>query len=151
MGDGGGADLRRGADALSKLKSGFDKALKTFDGSSGSASSLSHHVLERSSFSGTNVAFPEASGLHEQYQNVHDRIVSMSKTLGLYVEAMTLAAQAADGTYDGTEEEVRRRFWAIKSQLDKEYAETHPTPKAPEQPGKAGPKHSGGKSVGDGF
>ncbi|GAA1045340.1 hypothetical protein GCM10009566_71350 [Streptomyces murinus] len=151
MGDGGSVDLRRGVDALSKLKGGFDKALTTLEGSSGGTASLGQHTLERSSFSGTNVPFPEASGLHAQYQNVHDRILSMSKTLGLHIEAMTLAMQAADGTYDGTEEDVRRRFWEIKSQLDKEYEKTHPAHEKHQQPGKGTQKHNQSKSVGDGF
>ena len=146
MGD--SVDLRRGIGALSKLKGGFDKALKTLEGSSGGTSGLGQHSLERSSFSGTDIPFAEASGLHQQYQDVHDRIMGMSKSLGLQIEAMTLAMQTADGTYDGTEEDARRRFWEIKSHLDSEYAKAHPTH---EQHEKNAQKHTNGKSVGGGF
>ncbi|MFY4718550.1 hypothetical protein [Streptomyces sp. LaBMicrA B280] len=149
MGD--SVDLRRGIGALTKLKGGFDEALKTLEGSSGGTSDLAQHTLERTSFSGTNIPFAEATGLHQQYQAVHDRIMSMSKTLGLQIEAMTVAMQSADGTYDGTEEDARRRFWQIKTQLDKEYQKTHPAHEKHEQPGKGTQRHDQSKSVGDGF
>ncbi|MGW0885150.1 hypothetical protein [Streptomyces sp. NPDC002671] len=149
MGDGGRSDLRRGVEALSKFKEDVDKALTKFDESPGSASKIAHHALSRTSFSGTQIPFGEAHDLHSQYEHVHERLVYLSKTLGLHIEALTLAAHATDATYDLTEDEVRRRFWKIKSQLDEEYQKaTNKHEPKDEQPRKDTRKHTDQKSAG---
>ena len=145
MSDGGGSSLRRGVDALSKFKDDVDKALQKFEDSPGSPSKLAHHALSRASFSGTQVPFDEAHDLHAQYEHVHERLTHLSKTLSLQIEALTLAAHASDVTYDGSEDEVRRRFWEIKSQLDEEHQQA--TQKH-EQPHKDTRQYTDHKSAG---
>ncbi|MEV5349272.1 hypothetical protein OG350_27490 [Streptomyces achromogenes] len=145
MGDGGGSGMRRGIDALSKFKKDVDKALRAFEGAPGSPSRLAEHTLSAGSFSGSNIPFHEATELHSKYEQVHERLTSLSQNLGLQIEALTLAAHAADVTYDGTEDEVRRRFWAIHSHLDQEHrTATQKDDPAEQQPGNAG-EHVGGK------
>ncbi|MEU9989376.1 hypothetical protein AB0E10_21790 [Streptomyces sp. NPDC048045] len=146
MSDGDGSGLRRGADALSKFSTGLTNALTAFNESAGSPSSLDQHGLGRPSFSGSQVKFAEADYLFKQYGRVHDSLKSMSRTLGLHIEALQLAAKAADGTYVATEDEVRRRFWEIKTQIDEEYRKTHP--KQHPQPPKDTRQHTDDKTSG---
>ncbi|MGW1170346.1 hypothetical protein [Streptomyces sp. NPDC002550] len=149
MSDGGSANLRRGADALAKFSQGLSDALGAFEKSPANPSSLGHHGLDRQSFSGTKIPFPEADYLHGQYTDVHDRLMHMSTILSLHMEALQCAARSADATYDDTEGEVRRRFWEIKTQLDKEYQKAHPKEhEHNEQPPKDTRQHSGDKSAG---
>jgi hypothetical protein len=126
VGDGGRSNLKRGVEVLSKFKDDINKALHTFEQSPGSASKIADHELSRASFSGAQLPFGAAEDLHLQYKHVHARLMHLSKTLALQIEAMTLAAHSADATYDGTEDEVRRRFWQIKTQLDDEYRKANP-------------------------
>ncbi|MGW4563529.1 hypothetical protein ACWEN3_14310 [Streptomyces sp. NPDC004561] len=156
MGDGGGSSLRRGLDALSKFKGEVDKALNAFERSPGSSSKLADHALSRASFGGSQIPFGEADDLHSQYEHVHERLVYLSKTLNLQIEALTCAAHAADVTYDGSEDEARRRFWEIKTQLDEEYQKSpnkqDPAPKNDQQqdetPQKDTRQHTDQKSSG---
>ncbi|MFF8732876.1 hypothetical protein ACF073_41410 [Streptomyces sp. NPDC015171] len=150
MSGGSGSGMRRGIDALSKFKKKVDDALKAFEGAPGSPSRLAEHKLSAGSFSGSNIHFSEAADLHSNYELVHERLTSLSKNLGMQIEALTLATRAADVTYDGTEEEVRRRFWEIRTHLDEEHqkAARHKDEHAERQPAK-GAEHSGGsKSAG---
>ncbi|MGW7786657.1 hypothetical protein [Streptomyces tricolor] len=121
MSGGSGSGMRRGIDALSKFKKKVDDALKAFEGAPGSPSRLAEHTLSVSSFSGSSSPFHEAVELHGKYEQVHERLTSLSKNLGLQIEALKLATHAADATYDGTEDEVRRRFWEIRSHLAEEH------------------------------
>jgi hypothetical protein len=135
--------MRRGIDALSKFKNDVDKALKAFEGAPGSPSRLAEHTLSAGSFSGSNIPFHEATELHSKYEQVHERLTSLSQNLGLQIEALTLAAHAADVTYDGTEDEVRRRFWQIRSHLDQEHrTATQKDEHAEKKPAEAG-EHGG--------
>ncbi|MEU6240468.1 hypothetical protein GTW40_10595 [Streptomyces sp. SID4985] len=133
MAGGSGSHVRRGIDALSKFKTKVDDALRTFEDAPGGPSKVAQHRLERSSFGGANAPFHEAVDLHGQYERVHERLTYLSKSLGLQIEALTLATRASDGTYDGAEAEVERRFWEIKSHLDEEHKKaTEPHDKKPE-------------------
>ncbi|MEU2926385.1 hypothetical protein ABZ636_15280 [Streptomyces sp. NPDC007251] len=145
MSDGGSANLRRGADALSKFSDGLSNALTRFEESPASPSRLGHHGLDRKSFGGAEIPFTEADDLHKKYTEVHDLLMSMSSTLRLHIEALQLAARSADSTYDGTEDEVRRRFWEIKTKLDQEFQKTHPEK---QQPRKDTRQHTDDKSAG---
>ncbi|WP_330460158.1 hypothetical protein OIB37_26775 [Streptomyces sp. NBC_00820] len=144
MGDGGGSDVRRGVDALSAFKDQIDKALGDFEGSPGSPSKIEEQALGRTSFGGVNAQFDEAGNLHTQYEHVHERLIHLSKTLGLHIEALKLATHAADVTYDGTEDEVRRRFWQIQHQLDDDYQQAVKQQREHDQVAKTG--DHGGKA-----
>ncbi|WP_318200972.1 hypothetical protein [Streptomyces sp. SCL15-4] len=123
MGDGGGSGMRRGIDALQEFKDKLDGALTEYEGGHGGPSQIAQQTLSRSSFGGTNAPFDEAGDLHTAYETVHSRLTHLSKTLGMHIEALKLASHAADATYDGTEDEVHRRFWRIRTQLDAQYQE----------------------------
>ncbi|MEU1401340.1 hypothetical protein ABZ471_03060 [Streptomyces sp. NPDC005728] len=123
MANGGGSGMRRGVDALQEFKGKLDDALSDFEGGHGGPSKIAQQSLNRSSFGGTTAPFDEAGDLHTAYETVHSRLTHLSKTLGLHIEALKLASHAADVTYDGTEDEVRRRFWQIRAQIDAQYQE----------------------------
>ncbi|WP_225823238.1 hypothetical protein [Streptomyces naphthomycinicus] len=121
MSGGSGSGMRRGIDALQEFKGKLDDALIDFEDGHGSPSKIAQQSLSRSSFGGTSAPFDEAGDLHSAYETVHARLTHLSKTLGMHIEALKLASHAADVTYDGTEEEVRQRFWQIRAQIDADY------------------------------
>ncbi|MFF7977136.1 hypothetical protein [Streptomyces sp. NPDC007905] len=155
MSGGSGSDMRRGIDALKEFKDKLDGVLSEFDGGDGGPSKVAQQQLSRSSFGGTNAKFDEADEVHTAYGNVHSRLVHLSQTLGLHIQALQLASHAADATYNMTEDEVRRRFWQIRAKLDAQYQDDskkaaekskaghgHTKPAAPH------PTRSHGKSMG---
>ncbi|WP_225101301.1 hypothetical protein [Streptomyces sp. CoH27] len=121
MSDGGGSGMRRGIDALKEFQGKINDALEEFERGHGGPSKIAQHSLDRSSFGGSHAKFGEADDLHKAYGTVHERLHNLSRTLGLHIQALQLATQSADATYDGTEEEVWRRFWQIRGQIDAEY------------------------------
>ncbi|WEO94936.1 hypothetical protein A6P39_013445 [Streptomyces sp. FXJ1.172] len=138
MSDSGGSDLRRGLEALKIFQKRVNDALRKFDESPGASSRIAQHAIDRASFSGGAIKFAEADQLHGQYKRVHDRLQALSRSLGLHIEALGLAVQAADVGFDNVEEEVRQRFWAIHAQLDQDHQkavaqekthQSHPAPK----------------------
>ncbi|GGS87848.1 MULTISPECIES: hypothetical protein [Streptomyces] len=152
MSGGGGSGMRRGIDALAKFKTAVDKALTAFEGAPGSPSRLAEHKLSASSFSGSNIPFHEATELHGKYEQVHERLTTLSQNLGMQIEALTLAAHAADVTYDSTEDEVRRRFWQIRSHLAEQHHEATQSKgeHADHKPAKAAEHGGDDKSAGAG-
>ena len=122
MGGGGSADLRRGMEALTTFKKRVDGVLATFTDSAGSSTKVEAQRISRASFSGAG-QFGEASGLYAQYHRVHERLTSLSATLGLQIEALRIAVHGADIGFDNLEEEQRRRFWEIQTRVGREHAE----------------------------
>ncbi|MEV7691330.1 hypothetical protein ACFW1F_28260 [Streptomyces bungoensis] len=140
-----GSGMRRGIDALKDFKGKLDAVLADFDDGHGGPSRIAQQQLSRASFGGTNAKFDEAGDLHTAYETVHSRLVHLSRTLGLHIQALQLASHAADATYDMTEEEVRRRFYEIRAKLDAQYQEEVKKPAAPH------PARSNDKSTGADF
>ncbi|MEU7428528.1 hypothetical protein [Streptomyces sp. NPDC040750] len=136
--------MRRGIDALQEFKGKLDDALTEFEDGHGGPSKVAQQSLSRTSFGGTNARFNEAGELHTAYETVHARLTHLSKTLGLHIESLKLASHAADATYDETEDEVRRRFWHVRAQIDAQYQEEVKKAAAADKPGSA----HGGKTVG---
>ncbi|MEU9185084.1 hypothetical protein AB0D14_11065 [Streptomyces sp. NPDC048484] len=124
MGGGsGGADLKVSMEALTTFKKRVDTVLATFEGSPGSSTKVGGQRISRASFSGEGATFAEATGLYAQYDRVHERLTSLSKTLGLQIEAMWIAVHGAEVGFGNLEEEQRRRFWAIQKQVERENEE----------------------------
>ncbi|MEU3950279.1 hypothetical protein [Streptomyces sp. NPDC029526] len=113
----GSADLRRGVMALSKFKEKVDDLLETFEGSPGGPAKVSAHSLPQTAF-GTG-AFPEGQQLHLEYERVHERITALSKSLGLQLEAMRIAVHGVDVDFDNLEEEQRRKFHSIRTEVNR--------------------------------
>ncbi|WP_307783655.1 hypothetical protein [Streptomyces spinoverrucosus] len=115
---GGGADVRRGLMALSKFKERVDDLLKNFEDSAGGPSKVAAHSLSPAAFGMGD--FPEAKSLHLEYERVHERITSLSKSLGLQLEAMYIAVHGVDVTFDNLEEEARHRFHEIRAEVNQQ-------------------------------
>lgn len=122
-GGSGGADLKVGMEALTTFKKRVDTVLATFEGSPGSSTKVAGQRISRASFSGEGATFAEAAGLYAQYDRVHERLTSLSRTLGLQIEAMWIAVHGAEVGFGNLEEEQRRRFWEIQKQTKRESEE----------------------------
>ncbi|MFJ1736985.1 hypothetical protein [Streptomyces sp. NPDC088254] len=115
---GGSADVRRGLMALSTFKKRVDDLLKSFEDSAGGSSKVAAHSLSQTAFGMGN--FPEAKALHLEYERVHERITSLSKSLGLQLEAMQIAVHGVDVTFDNLDEDLRYRFHEIRAEVNQE-------------------------------
>ncbi|MFF1741179.1 hypothetical protein [Streptomyces mirabilis] len=117
------ADLKVGADVLMTFKQRIDKLLSEFEDSAGSASKVGAHRISRTSLSGHGTPFHEADALFTQYEQVHEHITQLSKTLGLQIEAMGIATQGAQNGFDTLDDDQRRRFREIQVETNRLYTE----------------------------
>ncbi|MFG2030378.1 hypothetical protein [Streptomyces sp. NPDC048825] len=133
--------LKVGLEALGTFKKRVDAVLSTLDGSPGSPQKIAAHALSEASFSGAG-GFAEAKGLHSQYERVHERLTTLSKNLGLQIEAMQIAVMGADGNFSNLEEEQRRRFHEIGAEIRRQQEEAERERAAAEaaKDGQAAPK-----------
>ncbi|MFI6468196.1 hypothetical protein [Streptomyces sp. NPDC050538] len=118
----GGGGFRASLEALGTFKKRVDGVLSTFESSPGSAHKVGAHELTQASFGGAG-SFGEAKGLHAQYERVHERLTALSKNLGLQIEALQIAVSAAHNNFHNVDEDQRRRFWEIQTQLSREHAD----------------------------
>ncbi|MFF1381685.1 hypothetical protein [Streptomyces sp. NPDC058308] len=115
-----GADVKRGLEALKTFRQRINTLLTEFEGSAGGSSRIGAQKVSRTSFSGPGSAFPGADGLHSQYEQVHERLTSLSKMLGEQIDAMGIAVHGADVGFDNLEEDLRQRFWAIQTRVGRQ-------------------------------
>ncbi|MFJ7773303.1 hypothetical protein ACIQ1J_34230 [Streptomyces sp. NPDC097107] len=120
----GGASAARAAnlevtgEALSTFVKRVDSALRNLEGSAGDPTRIGVQKIKPTSLnSGSMAAFPEAHALYLQYNRVHEELTSLSRTLHLQVEAIGIAVKGAHVGFDNLEEEQRRRFAQIQTQL----------------------------------
>jgi hypothetical protein len=104
--------------ALSTFKKRVDDLLTAFEDSAGGSSKVATHSLSETAFGTGN--FPEAKTLHLEYERVHERITTLSKSLGLQLEAMQIAVHGVDVTFDNLEDEYRYRFHEIRTEVNQE-------------------------------
>ncbi|GHH88033.1 hypothetical protein GCM10018793_66100 [Streptomyces sulfonofaciens] len=145
---GGGADLRRGAEALKIFKRRVDTLLSEFEGSAGSSSKVGAQTISRASLSGHGT-FGEADDLYHQYNRVHEQLTTLSKSLGHQIEAMGIAVHGADIGFDNLDEDLRRRFWALQTQIHED--NQPPRHESPEHHGDQQHGHSDDKHSGTGY
>ncbi len=109
-------------ESLGEFKKRVDVALSNFEDSQGSAQKVGAHRLSEASFKGAG-RFDEAKALHAQYERVHERLTALSKNLGLQIEALQIAVTGARGNFSNIEEEQRRRFWEIQTEIGRQEEE----------------------------
>ena len=126
-------------EALTTFKKRVDGVLSNFEDSPASATKVGAHTISQASFCGTG-NFGEAKGLHAQYERVHERLTSLSKSLGLQIEALQIAVHGADVGFDNLEEELRHRFWEIQTRVSREHAEAEREKAAAEAAKHGGPE-----------
>ncbi|MFF5979949.1 hypothetical protein ACFY78_14010 [Streptomyces olindensis] len=139
-----------GLEALGTFKKRVDAVLSTFEDSPASPQKIAAHALSEASFSGSG-GFAEAKGLHSQYERVHERLTALSKNLGLQIEAMQIAVMGAGGNFSNIDEEERRRFWEIRTEISRQQEEAERERAAAEatKAGRAAPQRSDDDQAGD--
>ena len=121
-------DLEVSGDVLSVFVNRVDKVLRDLEGSAGNPTRVGAQTINLGSLhSGGRGAFHEADGLYDQYHAVHDKLTSLSKALHLQIEAIGIAVQGAMHGFDNLEEDQRRRFWVIQSEIQDVQASESPT------------------------
>ncbi|MFF8833540.1 hypothetical protein [Streptomyces sp. NPDC015131] len=113
-------DLERGVGALTTFQSRVDTLLKELEGGAAGSSQVALERVTRDAL-GTGLKFLEADGFFAQYSRVHAALVQLSKSLGEQLELLRIAVHAADVGYDNVDEEARRRFYELRTRLDKEH------------------------------
>ncbi|MFF8879669.1 hypothetical protein [Streptomyces flaveolus] len=111
------ANLEVTGEALSTFVKRVDGVLTNLEGSPGNPTRVGAQTIKPGSLAGNPSAFPEAHALYLQYNQVHEKLTSLSKTLHLQIEAIGIAVRGAHVGFDNLEEEQRRRFWAIQMQI----------------------------------
>ncbi|MFG3112571.1 hypothetical protein [Streptomyces tendae] len=112
------ANLEVTGEALSTFVKRVDSALRNLEGSAGDPTHIGAQRIKPSSLnSGSTAAFPEAHALYLQYNRVHEELTSLSKTLHLQIEAIGIAVRGAHVGFDNLEEEQRRRFAQIQTEI----------------------------------
>jgi len=138
------ADLKVGAGVLQTFKQRVDTLLSEFEGSDGAPSKVGGQRIAPTSLRGAGTSFPEADGLYQQYNVVHERLTSLSKTLSLQIEAMGIAAHGAEVGYDNLEDDQRRRFWAIQAKIEHDEQAAEREKAGTPEPQRNDKKHAGG-------
>lgn len=121
----GGGDLRRGLEALTTFRRRVDALLQSYESSAAAPSEVAARTVPRPAFSGTALPFAEADGLHRQYHRAHDRLTTLTRTLGDQIEALGIVVHGADIGFDNVEDDVRSRFWEIQSRTDRGTGPAH--------------------------
>ncbi|MEW2635606.1 hypothetical protein AB0903_29205 [Streptomyces sp. NPDC048389] len=119
VGGGGAGDLERGLGALTDFQKKVLGLLTDLEGGDASGTKVAEATVTRASF-GIGSSFAEADGFYEQYQRVHQAVLSLSKQLSDEIELLRIAVRGADIGFDNLEEDLRLQFHTIKARLDKE-------------------------------
>ncbi|NUK03990.1 hypothetical protein HRW21_17220 [Streptomyces lunaelactis] len=140
-GGGGGApkgasDVERGVGALKDFQNKVNELLDRLNEGPAGRSKVSLANVNRASFGGHKGAgFAEAEDFFDQYERVHNLLVSFSKGLGDQIALLSIGVHAADVGYDNVEEEMRGRFHAIQARL--EQARDAAESRKPDEPSKS--------------
>ncbi|GAA5052026.1 hypothetical protein [Streptomyces similanensis] len=111
------ANLEASGEALDQFVKRVDAVLRDLEGSAGNPKRVSAQTIRLGSLANGSGGFPEAHDLYDQYHDVHARLTSLSKTLHLQIEAIGIAVQGAQRGFNSLEEEQRRRFWEIQTEI----------------------------------
>ncbi|OIJ91026.1 hypothetical protein BIV25_30290 [Streptomyces sp. MUSC 14] len=111
------ANLKVSADALTQFVSTVDGVLKELEGSAGNPTRVGDQTIRHTSLRSGSAGFHEADALYGTFNQVHQALTNLSKTLHLQIEAIGIAVQGANGTFNDLEEEQRRRFYEIQAEI----------------------------------
>jgi Zn-dependent oligopeptidase len=112
------ANLEASDEALKAFVDRVDAVLRDLESSAGNPTKVGAQTIKATSLSsGQRGVFPEATGLYTQYHRVHQELTALSKSLHLQIEAIGIAVQGARHGFNNLEEEQRRRFWEIQTQI----------------------------------
>ncbi|AVH56171.1 hypothetical protein C4B68_10740 [Streptomyces dengpaensis] len=114
------ANLEASGEMLSTFQKRVTALLAEFEGSAGSTTKVGSQRIARTSLHSGSSCFAEAEDLYDQYERVHERLTSLTKTLGLQIEAIGIAVKGAKIGFSNLEEDLRHRFWEIQTELQQE-------------------------------
>ncbi|MEU8889008.1 hypothetical protein [Streptomyces sp. NPDC048442] len=117
---GGSSDLERGVGALKRFRSRVHAILAAFEDSAAGPEKVAAHPLARAHFGAPGTTFPEADELHAQYRRVHTGLVKLSRSLTEQIDCLSIGVHGAEVGFDNVEEELRRRFWEIRSRTEQQ-------------------------------
>ncbi|MGW0702456.1 hypothetical protein ACWD0A_24720 [Streptomyces sp. NPDC002867] len=134
-GSGGTADLERGVGALKRFQKRVTALLTEFEGGAAGKTKVSAQTISPASLTnGGSKEFAEAHGLYNQYERVHQSLVSLSQSLGDQIEMLNIAVHAADVGFDNVDEDTRHRFAEIKARVDERRAADEEREKSTDKP-----------------
>jgi hypothetical protein len=111
-------DLEVSSDALRQFVSTVDGVLKNLEESPANPARVGEQTIRHTSLRSGSAAFHEADALYTTFNEVHQALTNLSKTLHLQLEAIGIAVEGAKGTFSNLEEEQRRRFYEIQWEID---------------------------------
>lgn len=111
------ANLEASGEALTTFMKRVDAVLRDLESSAGNPTRVSAQTISRTSLSSGSAVFQEAHDLYDQYDAVHEKLTTLSKTLHLQIEAIGIAVKGAHVGFGNLEEEQRRRFWEIQTKI----------------------------------
>ncbi|MCF6524912.1 hypothetical protein [Streptomyces sp. JJ36] len=120
MGGGGPAKNIKVDETLLGFKKRVDGILQNLESSAASKTHMADQTVSRAAFGG---AFNEADDLYGQYNQVHQLLTDLSRTLNDQIEATGIAALAADNDFEGIDQDVLHRFWQIQTGAQNRYQE----------------------------
>ncbi|MFF9311733.1 hypothetical protein ACF1BS_12545 [Streptomyces sp. NPDC014748] len=113
-------DLEASGEALKDFVNRVDAVLRDLESSAGSPTKVGAQTIRLSSLTAAGESvFPEAHDLYTNYHAVHEELTTLSKALHLQIEAIGIAVQGASHGFQNLEEDQRRRFWEIQTEIDK--------------------------------
>ncbi|MFC7932046.1 hypothetical protein ACPCAE_11605 [Streptomyces cinereoruber] len=113
------SDLERGVGALKKFRDRVDGIITDLASGPGGAARLSARQVTRESL-GVGLPFAEADEFFNEYDRVQKALVALSKSLGGQIELLQIGVHAADVGYNNVEDDQRRRFYEIRTNLETE-------------------------------
>jgi hypothetical protein len=121
----GGAPVARKAllvthETLTKFKKQVDDALKALDTSPASNNKVSQQTLARATY---GQGFAEADALATAYEQVHDNLKGLSKSLSDQLEALSLAIDCAHKGLTDTDEDQAERLRRLQAQTQQTYVQ----------------------------
>ncbi|MGW0734443.1 hypothetical protein [Streptomyces sp. NPDC002851] len=106
--------LRVEGETLSTFKKRVDRLLMQLEKSKAAPKNIANGMLP----SGRLGDFDEAQDLHKAYQHVHGQLESLSKMLGLQIEALVTTVDASKAGYQNLDAEVKDQFRRIRTEAD---------------------------------
>ncbi|MFB7503975.1 hypothetical protein [Streptomyces broussonetiae] len=111
------ANLKVSADALTKFVNTVDSVLLDLEKSAGNPTRVGEQTIRHTSLRSGSAGFHEADALYGTFNEVHQALTNLSKTLHLQIEAIGIAVKGANGTFNDLEEDQRRRFYEIEWEI----------------------------------
>ncbi len=112
-----GKHLVKEAETLTKFKARVDKVLADLGKSPASYKSLDRQQIPEDAYGKVD----SAKALRARYTEIHTHLMELSKTFGDQIEAMGLAALAAERGYGGMDAEQAARLREIEERTREQY------------------------------